>query len=403
MSEVIERGRNDAGINAQARRQLGNEGVCGNRSRDRQTKVGKRHDEGHSPRRPARACRVRCSGQLSTSHDVTGDTSQISFDDWYAAMSPNWSPTTARQTKSIIDCHLVPSLGDVQLQTLRTEDIDAFYGELRRCGGRDGQPLSAGTVHRVHVVLHRALAQALRWEWIWVNPASTASPPSCEPAPIYPPSPEEVVRLLSHVAAVDLGFHTFLSLAVSTGARRSQLGALRWGDVDLEQGQIGFHRALLDAKGGPVLRPTKTGRTYRVNLDAECLAVLTEHFDRAKERAQRSEVDIDRSCFVFSDDLAGATPWRPNWITKQFITYRRAAGVNCRLHDLRHFMATTMLSAGIPITTVSARLSHARTSTTLNVYAHAVPGGDGFAAEVLSSILSEARSATRAAGGRLAS
>ncbi len=54
----------------------------------------------------------------------------------------------------------------------------------------------------------------------------------------------------------------------------------------------------------------------------------------------------------------------------------KAAKVNCRLHDLRHFMATTMLTAGIPITTVSARLSHARTSTTLNVYAHAVPGGD---------------------------
>ena len=54
-------------------------------------------------------------------------------------------------------------------------------------------------------------------------------------------------------------------------------------------------------------------------------------------------------------------------------------------------MATTMLSAGIPITTVSARLSHARTSTTLNVYAHAVPGGDGFAAEVLSSVLHKAR------------
>jgi integrase len=280
-------------------------------------------------------------------------------------MSPNWSPTTARQTKSIIDCHLAPSLGDLQLQTLRTEDIDAFYGELRRCGGRDGRPLAPGTVHRVHVVLHRALAQALRWEWLWVNSASTASPPSCEPAPIYPPSPEEVVRLLSHVAAVDPEFHTFLSLAVSTGARRSQLGALRWGEVDLERGQIGFIRALLDAKGGPVLRPTKTGRTYRVNLDADCLAVRTEHYDRAKERAQRSGVEIDRSSFVFSNDLAGVTPWRPNWITKQFITYCRATGMNCRLHDLRHFMATTMLSAGIPITTVSARLSHARTSTTL--------------------------------------
>ena len=111
------------------------------------------------------------------------------LEDWYRAMSPNWSPTTARQTRSVIDCHLVPGLGDVRLQTLRAEHIDAFYGELRRGGGRNGEPLSPGTVHRVHVVLHRALAQALRWEWLWVNPAASASPPPCEPAPIYPPEP----------------------------------------------------------------------------------------------------------------------------------------------------------------------------------------------------------------------
>jgi hypothetical protein len=152
-----------------------------------------------------------------TSQATVGDL----LDDWYAALSPNWSPTTTRQTKSVIDCHLAPRLGHLKVATLRTEDIDALYGDLRQSGGRDGQPLSSGTVHRIHVVLHRALAQALRWEWIWINPASTASPPSCEPAPIYPPSPEEVVRLLSHVAGVDPDFHTFLALAVSTGARRS--------------------------------------------------------------------------------------------------------------------------------------------------------------------------------------
>ncbi|MHB8244077.1 MAG: tyrosine-type recombinase/integrase [Acidimicrobiales bacterium] len=325
------------------------------------------------------------------------------LEDWYRAMSPNWSPTTARQTRSVIDCHLVPGLGDVRLQTLRAEHIDAFYGELRRGGGRNGEPLSPGTVHRVHVVLHRALAQALRWEWLWVNPAASASPPPCEPAPIYPPSPEEVVRLLATVAAVDLDFHTFLALAVSTGARRSQLGALRWGDIDLEQGQIGFVRALLDAKGGPVLRPTKTRRTYRVNLDRDCLELLIAHHARARQRADCSGVDIDRSSFVFSNEPDGATPWRPNWVTKRFITHRKAAKVDCRLHDLRHFMATTMLTAGIPIMTVSARLSHARTSTTLNVYAHAVPAGDTFAAEVLGGILDNARCALATSAEKLAS
>ena len=75
-------------------------------------------------------------------------------------------------------------------------------------------------------------------------------------------------------------------------------------------------------------------------------------------------------------------------MTKRFIAARLAAGLpHFRLHDLRHFMATEMLAAGVPIATVSQRLSHARASTTLNVYAHAVPGGDRMAAETLAAIL----------------
>jgi integrase len=54
-------------------------------------------------------------------------------------------------------------------------------------------------------------------------------------------------------------------------------------------------------------------------------------------------------------------------------------------------MATQMLSAGVPIATVSQRLSHARASTTLNVYAHAIPGGDRQAAETLAGILAAGR------------
>jgi hypothetical protein len=78
--------------------------------------------------------------------------------DWFDAVSPNWSPTTASQTKSVINHHLIPRLGHLPLQTLRTEDIDAFYGDLQRSGGPNGRPLTASTVHRIHVVLHRALA-----------------------------------------------------------------------------------------------------------------------------------------------------------------------------------------------------------------------------------------------------
>ena len=88
------------------------------------------------------------------------------LDRWMGHASPAWSSTTLAQTRSIVEHHLKPLLGDIRVNKLTTIDIDDMYRLLSRCGGRHGQPLTPGTVHRVHVVLHRALTQAVRWEWI---------------------------------------------------------------------------------------------------------------------------------------------------------------------------------------------------------------------------------------------
>lgn len=296
---------------------------------------------------------------------------------WFAAASPQWAPPTVAQTRSVLRRHLLPNLGHLPVGKLTTADIDDFYGYLLRAGGFDGRPLSAGTVHRIHVVLHRALAQALRWDWVWINPATNAKPPKYRPAEIRPPSPEQVADLLRAVERRDPAFATFLRLAATTGARRSQLLALRWGDVDFVRGALSFTRALVEGPNGPVLAPTKTGRTYCVELDSLTHAVLESH---------QPSADTDGDAFVFAH--ADGRPWSPNHVTKRFIAERADAGLGrFRLHDLRHFMATQMLAAGVPIVVVSQRLSHARTSTTLNVYAHAVPGGDRAAAETIASML----------------
>ncbi len=179
---------------------------------------------------------------------------------------------------------------------------------------------------------------------------------------------------------------------VVLAARRSQLLALRWGDIDWQQAAISFTRGLGVGPKGLELRPTKTHRTYRVELDPETLAALRAHRALAEAEAREAGVDLADGAFVFSGRADGATPWVPNWTTKEFVAVRRAAGLaHFRLHDLRHFMATQMLAAGVPIVTVSQRLSHARVSTTLNVYAHSVPGGDRQAAETLAAILADGR------------
>jgi integrase len=60
------------------------------------------------------------------------------------------------------------------------------------------------------------------------------------------------------------------------------------------------------------------------------------------------------------------------------------------LHDLRHFVATTLLAAGVPISTVAGRLGHARASTTLNVYSHFIAATDHHAADVIGRLLVQA-------------
>ena len=310
------------------------------------------------------------------------------LDRWIGQASPAWSSTTLAQTRSIVEHHLKPQLGDIRVNKLTTIDIDDMYRLLSRCGGRDGRPLTPGTVHRVHVVLHRALTQAVRWEWIWLNPAANSSPPRVTPTEIRPPTPDQIQRLVASVEDTDLDFATYLWLAASTGARRSQMLGLRWADIDFTHSAIGFSRAYVDGPAGPVLRATKTHRTYRVAVDHASMQRLVDHYQRSTQRATQHKHLLTDKAFVFSAEPDGSVPWLPNHVTKMFINHRRRAGVGqFRLHDLRHFMATEMLAHGVAIVTVSQRLGHARASTTLNVYGHCVPGADRDAADYIAELL----------------
>ena len=57
------------------------------------------------------------------------------------------------------------------------------------------------------------------------------------------------------------------------------------------------------------------------------------------------------------------------------------------LHSLRHTNATLLIHGGVNVRTVSARLGHSQTSTTLNIYAEAIQSAEAAAAEVLDDIL----------------
>ena len=204
-----------------------------------------------------------------------------------------------------------------------------------------------------------------------------------------PPSPDQVQRLLAHVEDRDPDFATYLWLAASTGARRSQLLGLRWGEIDVRHAAIGFTRAYVEGPTGPVLRATKTHRTYRVAIDEATIATSRRTPARAEARAERAASSSPTTLSCSPREPDGSAPWLPNRVTKTFIRHRRRSGLGrFRLHDLRHFMATQMLGHGVAVVTVSQRLGHARASTTLNVYGHCIPGADRDAAQLITDLIS---------------
>ena len=222
-------------------------------------------------------------------------------------------------------------------------------------------------------MVRAAFAQAVRWGWIWDNPAERAHRIVTATRELRPPTPAELRILLDHVAERDAQLHALLVLAAFTGARRAQLLGLRWHNVHLAAKRVSFSAGWVEGPDGPVLAATKTKRRHVVDLDPATIEVLVEV-------ATGRGCDARPDAFVFSDD-GGTTAWRPNRVTKAFVRHRRAAGLRpFRLHDLRHFMATEMLHAGVPLVIVSRRLDHRRVSTTLDRYAHAVPGSDAQAA-----------------------
>ena len=80
-------------------------------------------------------------------------------------------------------------------------------------------------------------------------------------------------------------------------------------------------------------------------------------------------------------------PTNPDALTMRFDRLAQKVGVDCRLHDLRHCVATHMLAEGVDVATVARRLGHATPKVTLQVYAHAVEEKDREAAGLMSKLL----------------
>jgi integrase len=236
----------------------------------------------------------------------------------------------------------------------------------------------------VHMVVRRALRDAVRLRMIEWNPADAADPPSWQMrSPVFPTwSPAELRQFLL-ATATDRDYAAY-HLAAFTGLRRGELLALRWRDIDLDSAVLRVVQSVVILRNRDLyIGPTKTDRSRRViALDQQTVTVLRRHH-RISGRATSIHANGDE--FLFCDKEG--RPINPERFGDRFRSNVRRVGVpHIRLHDLRHTHATHALHAGIHPKIVSERLGHASIGITLEIYSHALPNMQAEAAETVAAL-----------------
>lgn len=136
-----------------------------------------------------------------------------------------------------------------------------------------------------------------------------------------------------------------------------------------------------------VVGDVKNHQERSVLLDVGTLAVLSRHRVAMERRAELCGAVLVDGAFVLSDSLDGSAPWQPNRLTQALVRLRKRAGYNGRLHDLRHWHAAQLLTAGEAPIVVAERLGHRDPSTTHRWYSQALPRSDRRAATLIGDAL----------------
>jgi len=296
---------------------------------------------------------------------------------WQEAKADSWAQYTRRDVASRSVQISSDQIAGVPVARLDVVAVDLWIARLRRGGAGEG------SIRNQLQTLRSALAQAVRWGWIGQNPAAMASNSRPKGSGRGAMSAEDVKAVIAAAAEVHDMAPVALRLAAVTGARRGELAALRW--VEIEGSVLAIDSAIVVVKTGTgrgkrelLDAPTKTGDRRVVALDGRTIELLEEH------RVERAEWFP----WLFSESADPPGPDRIWWWWKRA---RTLAGIDkaWRLHDLRHWSATQALGQGYDLATVSGRLGHADAATTLRVYAHAITTRDVELGASLGGLLDE--------------
>jgi integrase len=279
--------------------------------------------------------------------------------------------------------HIIPALGAIKLRSLTPMHVRGFYRE--RLDNED-RKCAPATVRKMHVVLQKALDQAVSDGLLPRNAAKGVKLPQTKRGNIQPLTREQTKILLGTVSGDRL--EALYVLAVATGLRQGELLALKWEDVELEEAVLRVRSTLTRSGGTVSIGQPKTARSRRsVGLTEQGVSALRVHLSRQIREMEEMGSLYQPGGLVFANEIGGII--NPSNLRNRSLKplLQRAGLPKIRFHDLRHTCATLLLSKNINPKIVSEMLGHSSIAITLDTYSHVLPNMQQSAVQALEEAL----------------
>lgn len=297
---------------------------------------------------------------------------------------PTVSPTTLVGYKGMIRRYIDPLIGHLQVQELNALAVQIWVNKLR-VSPSSGEPLTAGTIKHTYHVLRGAMDKAVQAGLIHRSPCAGIQLPKGEKKKPVIYDETQIQQLLDFARGTEM--ELIIDLELCMGMRRGELLGLQWQDIDWDKNQIHIIRSRVAVDGKSVVKQPKTESGTRT---VDVPEILMKKLKRYKVQCMEQKIRVGRR--LLEEDFIivhpDGRPIYPEYVSQMFTKLQKRAGLpKCRFHDLRHLCASIMVKQGVEVKVAQERLGHKDITTTMNIYAHVLPGSAREAAEKIGKLV----------------
>lgn len=347
---------------------------------------------------------------------------------WLESVKSELAYSTYESYVHVVNNKIVPFFGRNKVGRIRTPLVESFYKTLVGVNAH-------GTIRRTANVLSGMFRTAVRWQMIQINPCRDAKLPrmETEECTLKYFTPEQSLMFLR---SLDMTFETlvrghqriddtgipyyvnnytephelplqlklFFTLSLYCGLRKGETLALHWDDIDFENRVIHISKSLGESEDGVALKKPKTATSVRTVFFPEKMLPLLRQYKREYNAYRLSIGDKwqgNGNLFIQWDGkiMGRSTPYQSfkrhlkrynGWVNENEKEAKRQGLEQLPiipLHGLRHSCATLLNYLDVNIIDISKILGHAKSSTTMDIYAHSFEKQNKDAADRLNDFI----------------